>query len=880
MEAVIISKKNNINDTQPNYGFYVRSVQASHVYQANEVVDPVVEDTTNTKVLYYKKAAISNSLFSKYVRNHGTAVNKYGRSLDFAMMKFDYKYECNEEEKNTKTLRREVYQNGITIPWKRYDKDGNVVETKSIQYQMLYRSPGKAKEGQCMFVRSDFLENYRDFLTMGLWDKMPTKKAKIVELSAYAPLITATAIDFIKIPIDNIFVVKDKTVMCDRPTYTVKYDAQSAKCYVEHDSKEQRKAKNTLWDGMGLIDEELFPPGMNGFIYCRSHFFKSCLFRGNIQEWFKDYYGEEYETAVETDMFGRKMNVKDIKVIVTENSLKWIKFKDIISSEGSGISAFQYWEKWMKNNEEEFQIVKTSHESKYGDMQRSSFQMINTLLTTNKDILKHIALYSIEYCNRLKTDVEAYVQFLELNRTDYSINGVLADLYRHNPDIQYWAWWKDQRIDKISDFKRNRLQQGRLFLTGDNLTICGNPIALLLAVCGKEPEDENCFELENDAIQCYTERFVEDEYIAGFRNPHNSPNNIVRLHNVYPSDMCKYFPKLGKNVIIINGIGTDVQDRLNGQDLDTDSIFATIQDDVVELAKKAYKEYPTIINAIPQRLKEYTMDMKSFSDMDAQISDGQIDVGMASNMAQLALSYWFDDECSNKELEDIFVICSVLAQVSIDSGKRSFDVTVSNELKRLGKLSCMKHTPKYPKFYAEILNYKDNKKKNQNEKKEKKERNDNSDYMNCPMDIVYKLIDENVINLQEHKELNIPTINVASEFIDYEANTVNANRKQYRKIIDKVKEYDQEISKFYVGDEDYTEKMSDEFRELMGTLKKTKIQYDTLKSLVAYAFKTSGKTNKKKKDKVTNNFRNNLLVTLYSMDKQKFLECFVKKSQN
>ena len=35
--------------------------------------------------------------------------------------------------------------------------------------------------------------------------------------------------------------------------------------------------------------ESIFPKDKEGFIYCRSHFFKSCLFRGNIQQFFEDY---------------------------------------------------------------------------------------------------------------------------------------------------------------------------------------------------------------------------------------------------------------------------------------------------------------------------------------------------------------------------------------------------------------------------------------------------------------------------------------------------------------------------------------------------------------------------------------------------------------
>lgn len=197
--------------------------------------------------------------------------------------------------------------------------------------------------------------------------------------------------------------------------------------------------------------------------------------------------------------------------------------------------------------------------------------------------------------------------------------------------------------------------------------------------------------MEDDAIQCYTERFADGEWLAGFRSPHNSPNNIVHLRNVYPEVLQRYFPKLGRNVIVINGIGTDVQPRLSGQDLDSDNLYVTDQNDIVELAERAYLEYPTIINAINPRAKSYTKSMEDFARMDASIAAGQQDVGESSNIAQLALSYWFDCGCNSKELEDVFIICSVLAQVAIDSAKRTYDVTVSKELNRIKRLRCMKH---------------------------------------------------------------------------------------------------------------------------------------------------------------------------------------------
>ena len=84
----------------------------------------------------------------------------------------------------------------------------------------------------------------------------------------------------------------------------------------------EENIKNVLWDGMGLIDDSIFPDGHVGFVYLRSHFFKSCLFRGSIQQFFKDYceqQGINYDTAYigdDTDLFGRRMKLSDIKMVI------------------------------------------------------------------------------------------------------------------------------------------------------------------------------------------------------------------------------------------------------------------------------------------------------------------------------------------------------------------------------------------------------------------------------------------------------------------------------------------------------------------------------------------------------------------------------------
>lgn len=960
MEVQKLSKNNTETkeSEQENNAIKIRSIQAASLYRVNNNYKFVLKlknkDGSYNGLKEYKKAildygnaVINDSLFTKYIRKHGVVVNKYNKSLDLLMMKFDWGVDEDDSNRaeskqamSIQQLRDYYYENGATVTWKTYDsKTGKEIEgkEKTITYKMLFRNPGKAKEGQCLFIKEDLHEKALDYLTMGLWKRMPdVKGAKIVEMSAYAPLITATAIDYIRIPMENIFVLEDQKSSCFKRAITVKegnvehtkmvkdfsafeqsineygltFYKKTAKRnpnlkYVERSRKEleeygidielcpkkevtyykmgcicdREKEKseiiNTLWDGMGCIDDSIFPENMEGFIYCRSHFFKSCLFRGKIQEYFKDYYGKNYDTAYETDMTGRKIKVTDIKVIVTENSLKWIKFLELMSKSGTMEDSFKYYNRIMKKDGEMFAIVKTAHKSKYGKLQRSSFQMNNTLLTMDKGILSDIAAPSIEYLNRLKIDDEAFLKYLEITGTaKYSINNVLIDLYRLNDELRYMEWFKNEKKEKINKLKDQRVKLGKLFQYGDNLTICGNPVAMLMKVTtGQSYLNENCFIQAEDRIQCCTSRFDEGEMLAGFRSPHNSPNNIVYLENVYPEKIRRYFPDLGNNVIIINGIGTDVQSRLNGQDLDTDSIFTTNQKNIVELAKKAYNECPTILNKIGYDTNNYDKSMLSYSKMDSSIAAAQYNIGSASNIAQLALSYWFDGGCKDRDLEDVFIICSVLAQVAIDSSKRSFKIKVGKELARIVRMPCMKHIPRYPRFYADVQKYK-NKKKKSNKLIIKEE--DVGDF-NCPMDIMYKIVEEGVIDLRKNKKLNTETYRECEygvkPIFEYKADKVNVNREQYKKVIGIVKEYNEVVKGLDETKDSYHEERLNEFEACMDRLKNVTLNKDTLYTLIAYAFQQGNEY-----------LRNSMLVVLYDKDKSKnkkmFLDCFKKSEKS
>ena len=359
---------------------------------------------------------------------------------------------------------------------------------------------------------------------MGLFGEMQKKATKnpdavfnIVGLSAYQTLTTATAYGYIQIPLDNILILKDIEVESEPMAAAIvsakekppekKDDEETGEqgkgtknkgtqeqeekkeepkkyiCSVEHT---KARIKNVLWDGMGLIDDAEFPVGMDGFIYCRSHFFKSCLFRGQLQRFFKDYckeHGLDYSTYTVKDMFGNERRLCDIKVIVTDKSLKWLKFIELMG--GTKEKAYKKYAKIMKDNDYYFSIVKTAHSSRWGDKQLTTYQMNNSLPCTDTEVLERIVQPSVDFYYSLKND-KKYLEYLKAKSSNFNINELLIELVKRDYRFVYSNLYKKKKDRDCTDLK-SELRQGRLYQSGDNLTIMDNPVALLRYAVG-DPE--------------------------------------------------------------------------------------------------------------------------------------------------------------------------------------------------------------------------------------------------------------------------------------------------------------------------------------------------------------------------------------------------------
>ena len=234
--------------------------------------------------------------------------------------------------------------------------------------------------------------------------------------------------------------------------------------------------------------------------------------------------------------------------------------------------------------------------------------------------MREIARASIDYVESLKSDNDAFEKFLRKNANEVNHYEMLADLYRQNNDFSNCKWFREEKRKIISHYV-SHLRKGKIFVSGDNLTVFGNPYALLLYSVGEDWKKDGTLYKEDGAVQCYTNRFSDGEYLAAFRNPHNSPNNICYMHNVYSRELEKYFV-FSKNIVAINCIETDIQDRANGMDEDSDFMLFTNEPTIVDCAKKCYREYPTIVNALRESGVTYRNTMTDYANMDNKFSVG------------------------------------------------------------------------------------------------------------------------------------------------------------------------------------------------------------------------------------------------------------------
>lgn len=532
------------------YGIKIRNYEAASVYEHYYGFRSYLDATD---------AMLVNSLFKDFLMENGLKTHKGESTRDIICLAFSYKtkgYEAMKKrfeelnkpemlenlERNRAAckeiskadLRTLAYKEGMSIRYK----------DETIHYRMLYRTPGKAKKGTCMFIRDELYDAAHEYLWMGL--TLPEHNSPIVQMGAYSSLITSSIVGKVHIEPEQVLVLPDIESYMNTRVITVETDA-AKHCVAKY--KDDFKVSNVVFDGQALIDSSIFPSWADGFVLLRNHMTKCAAFNTNIELFMKERFGAEYETATVKDMWGRDVRVRDIKLICTESVTKWKTF---------GVT-FDYWAEWVRKNDCQWGIVKTTHESKLGDVQRMSYQMVNAL---DMDSMPEVTAKSVAYIENMKKDNAVFLDYLRKNANFSNDFDVLIALVEHNPDFVYSSYFRERKALIIENYVVN-FKSGRVIQNADNMTIVGSPYAMLLQAVGDDIENDPTFSTENGAIQCWTERFRDGEYLAEFRSPFNSRNNLGYMHNVYHPYFDRYF-KLGKLCIAVNMQHTDFQPKNNG----------------------------------------------------------------------------------------------------------------------------------------------------------------------------------------------------------------------------------------------------------------------------------------------------------------------------
>ena len=861
------------------YGLKIKNFEAGSLYGYNLGIRDRLDSTD---------AMLTNSLFSDFLKENGLNIWKGESTRDIICIEFNYgtrSYEdeiknfdkiikgiqkdeilskANKEERIQKIeflkerasqnkhkyhkishqeIRTIFYTKGVDINYQTYNKNGEVVKEEKIHYKMLYRTPGKAKKGSCMFINEKLYDVAKNFLHMGI--QLQIENSPMVEMGAYSSLITSSIVGRVKILPEQILVLQDVDSFFNTRIISVETDENKHCKAVPIDNY---KVKNTLFDGQALIDTSIFPEWGEGYILLRHHLCKMAAFHSNIQLFMKEYFGDKYETATVKDMWGNDVRVKDIKLITTDNAMKWLKF-DV---------SYDYWSEWVRANDCIFGIVKTAHASKLGDVQRMSYQMINSL---DMEIMPKVVQCSMDYIEQLKTNDDVFLDYLRDNVNFSNDYEVLIALVEQDRDFLRSEYFRHRKEWIIKSYVMN-FKNGKIIQKADNLVIVGSPYAMLLHSVGEDVNKDDTFYVEGNCIQCFTERFGDNEYLAEFRNPFNSKNNMGYLHNVYHEKLFKYF-KFGKQIISINMIGTDFQDRNNGSDQDSDSLYVTNQVDIVEYAKHCYLHYPTIVNNIPKEKNSYSLSLENYAAIDNNLAAAQLAIGESSNLAQICLTYTynFDDQ----KYIDYVCILSVLAQVAIDNAKRRFDIDLTEEISRIKKDMNIKENG-YPAFWSIIR------------------RGFNKNRINkdlvCPMNYIFD------IEVGKYRN-SATTLPMSCFFVKYE---MEEHKRKSKRVEELIQKYSLELYSNYQKptSDNIKEDESDsylllrsDFDNLINDIQQTYISKNYLGLMSwlinrAFCIGAGVKSKKAEMQATLNNNKAILLKTLYTVNSSALLKCFEK----
>ncbi len=671
-----------------NKGYRIISVEAADIYKYEQeygvTIGYKLPETKSDAYFWLFKNKLNYSLdsielekaYTRICRKKFSFVDEHSNNYTLAVInvKFNYTYKSNSEKPiKVKQLREYLYTNGFNV--------------NGVRYVRYKRSAGSSREGTCLFI------DERLYKYMAKWSECGIKpKCDLASWESYRALSLSSIKGTIEIPLDGILFVPDyKSTFTDE---VVSVEVQDGKLIAQ---TKQTQITNDIWDGESLLDESLFVGifADKHMLLLRNKFFKSCAFKTKLQKWIKDK-GITLADLKARGFITLATDVSQIVMVTTPNSLKYLKFVGELNDKNIRT--------WVDNVDSTFGVVKWDKRTKYfsGKLVQSSYQFLNTL-GLNEQEVEALLQPSIDYISLIRKDID----FMRYHFTDAfarekdekaeNLNGlderadVIFTLMHKCPHFDETELYANFRDDVVKSLKE-RLKHGHILLNGTNATLFGNGAELLKYIASEEVTSE----LQHGQIRC--ERFENGAKLLCARSPHITMGNLYLVENNLDGDIWNYFD-LGENIVCVNAINENIQQRLNGCDYDSDTMLITDDKLLVETAEKHNHIFKVPVCGI----ESVGNASNALLELDHKTSENKI--GEIVNLSQKLNSLIWDKLHNGANEADILSIyedvckLAVLSGLEIDKAKRAYDnVKVGTELNALRK----KYNEPAPIFFREI----------------------------------------------------------------------------------------------------------------------------------------------------------------------------------
>ena len=732
-------------------GYRIISIEAADIYkqeQTNDVDIGYLLPERKDDAFRLFKIYLDNSLdlielekaYKRICRKKFSFQDKSGNEYTLAVIniKFNYTYKPEEGKPvKIKELREYFYENGFYV-------DG-------VHYVRYKRSAGSSREGKCLFI------DERLFKAMSKWSECGLKpQTDLASWESYKALSLSSIKGTIEIPLAGILFVPDY-----KSTFTEEVISVELKDGTLTAEQKQTEITNDIWDGESLLDESVFANGYadKHMLLLRNKFFKSCAFRTKLQKWIKD------KNITLDDLKNRGFvtlatDVSQIVMVTTPNSLKYLKFAGGLNEKNI--------RKWTESVNDTFGVVKWDKSTRFfhGDMVQSSYQLLNTL-GLDKAQAEELLKPSFDYISLIRNDAEfmryhftdAYAR--EKDGEEKKVSDGLAEradvifkLLYSCSFFDYTALYANFRNDVVSGLKSN-LCRGHILLNGTNATLFGNGPELIKNIAGEDITSE----LEQGQIRC--QRFENKAKLLCARSPHITMGNLYCVENNLDGGVWDYFD-LGNNIVCVNAIGENVQQRLNGCDYDSDN--------------KDYFKVPVC------EIETAGKTEQTLAELDHDTSENKIGeiVNLSQKLNSIIWSEIHHGAPKEKILEIYNDVCklAVLSGLEIDKAKRTYDnVNVGKELSALRK----KYNKPAPVFFKEI---------------DEKQKENEYEFYNTAMDYIYQAVKK--FNFQKGKKKKAEYMPISCVLGD---KTTPDNATDYRhrdRIIEICEEYRTRINRLYM----------------------------------------------------------------------------------